>query len=323
MKEFKKIKPSSIVWLVITIVLSILIYILTVNKIIKSSNQMLLAQIIISVITALSLNLIIGVTGQFSLGHAGYMAIGAYSSGLITKSIGGYPGLFIGIIVGIIISIIFSLIVAIPTMRLKGDYLAIATLGFAEIIRIIIVNVPFTNGAVGLGGIPKIVTVPILFIFMIFTIVFITFLYRSRFGRALNAIRDDEIASSAVGINVSKYRILAFIVGASFASIAGSLYANYYSFIQPGEFDFNKSIDILVIVVLGGLGNFTGSILAAISFGLLNIVLQQYPDIRMIIYSLVLILIMILKPKGLLGNYEFSLKKLLDKEDKHESIENK
>jgi branched-chain amino acid transport system permease protein len=267
----------------------------------------------INIILAVSLNLIVGVCGQFSLGHAGFMAIGAYSAGVITKMIPNDFGLIVGVLVGFVISAIAALIVSIPTLRLKGDYLAIATLGFAEIIRIIIQNIKITNGAAGLTGIPQLTTWPILFLCTVVSVVICTNFVRSAPGRACAAINDDEIAAEAMGINTTKYKVYAFVVGALLASLAGSLFANYFYVLNPSQFTFNKSIDILVMVVFGGMGSMSASIIAAALIGFLNMYLQQFTDIRMILYGAALALMMIFRPQGILGSWEFSLEKMFEK----------
>lgn len=285
--------------------------------ILSSVYQTVLQTIMINIMLAISLNLIIGITGQFSLGHAGFMCIGAYCAGVLLKQVGGVPGLFIGILVGILISCIMALIVAIPTLRLKGDYLAIATLGFGEIIRIIVLNMTITNGAAGLV-LPKVVTMTMLYIGVVVSLIVIVNFGRSAPGRACISIREDEIASEAMGINTTKYKVIAFIIGAIIASAAGSLYAGNFYVIRPEMFTYNKSIDILVIVVFGGMGSITGSVIAAVVLGLINSFLQSFSGIRMIIYGIALVLIMIFRPSGLLGTKEFTFSALLKKLSKKE-----
>lgn len=285
--------------------------------IINSVNQTVLQSIMINIILAVSLNLIIGITGQFSLGHAGFMCIGAYSAGVMMKQIPGYGGFFSGIGVGLLLSALVAMIVAIPTLRLKGDYLAIATLGFAEIIRIIVLNLEITNGAAGLV-LTKIVNFPIMYFAVVLSLIVIVNFGRSAQGRACISIREDEIASEAMGINTTKYKVIAFVIGAMIASIAGALYAGNFYVIKPEMFSFNKSIDILVLVVFGGMGSVTGSVIAAVVLGFINSFLQAFSSIRMIIYGIALVLIMIFRPSGLLGTKEFTFSKLLDKFSKKE-----
>lgn len=320
--KYKRLKKSFFAWLAVYVFGFLILFLLSEFKIIKSSMQISLATIGINIILGQSLNLIIGVAGQFSLGHAAFMGIGAYATALTLQYIDSGWGFYLGMLVGAVISIVFSLIISIPTLRLKGDYLAIATLGFGEIIRLLLENLSFTNGASGIAGISKHVSLYTIYIFIIVTTLVIYFLYKSKYGRALNAIKNDEMAASSVGLNVLKYRVLAFLIGAVFASIGGSLYASYFSFIRPSLFGFDKTIEILIVVVLGGLGNFTGVFIAAIILGINNILLGNFVDIRMIMYALILIMIMLFKPQGLLGKYEFSWKKVLKEEAVYDEINN-
>ncbi|MDI9518124.1 MAG: branched-chain amino acid ABC transporter permease [Erysipelotrichaceae bacterium] len=309
---------TNLAWLLVIIGSYLLINVLISAGVINKIYQTVMLTIGINIILAISLNLIIGITGQFSLGHAGFMSIGAYSAGVIVKMMDGAPSsVYIGMLVGILISIVVALIVATPTLRLKGDYLAIATLGFGEIIRIVIQNMKITNGAAGLV-LPKLIDWPVVFVFLVIsTIVIVSFTY-SAYGRACISVREDEIASETMGINTTKYKIMAFVVGAIFASIAGTLYATSFYVIKPEIFSFNKSIDILVIVVFGGMGSFTGSFVSALLISVLNTSLQSFADIRTIIYGALLVLIMIFRPQGLLGKYEFKFSKLFDKFAKKE-----
>ena len=284
--------------------------------ILGSYHQITLYNICINIILAVSLNLIIGICGQFSLGHAGFMCIGAYSAAIVVRSMGNMMGFGLGILVGLIISSIAALIVSIPTLRLRGDYLAIATLGFAEIIRIAVLNMDITNGAAGLTGIPKLTTWPLLFVLMVISVVIVTNFGRSRQGRACISVREDEIASEAMGINTTRYKTTAFVIGAMLASVAGALYACNFYVIKPDLFTFNKSIDILVMVVFGGMGSITGSVIAAVFIGILNTVLQSFASLRMIIYGVVLVAIMIFRPSGLLGTKEFTFSALLNRRKK-------
>lgn len=267
-----------------------------------------LVTICVNIILAVSLNLITGFTGQFSLGHAGFMAIGAYTTGLITMAHPTLPAFLGAVLAGAVISAAVGFLVGLPTLRLRGDYLAIATLGLAEIIRILLLNFKFTNGAAGLSGIPQFVDWNWLFLFTAGTVLVITNFLHSAHGRACISIREDEIASESVGINTAQSKTLAFSLGAFFAGIGGGVYASYFYFLKPDLFGFLKSIDILVIVVLGGLGSISGSILAAILLAVVSTLLQPFPEIRMIIYSLVLVVIMIFRPQGLMGTREVSVR---------------
>ena len=300
-------------WTILMVAVYFFFLILMNTGIINLSYQVTLYDICINIMLAVSLNLIIGICGQFSLGHAGFMCVGAYSAGIITKMIPTTGGLIIGILVGFVLSAILAIIVSVPTLRLRGDYLAIATLGFAEIVRIMAQNMKITNGAAGLSGIPKLTTWPLLYLGVVITLLVVCNFTRSAPGRACLSIREDEIASEAMGINTTKYKVLAFVIGALLASLAGALFACNYYIIKPTQFNFNKSIDILVMVVFGGMGSMTSSVIAAIAIGLLNMVLQNFAELRMVIYGVALIAIMIFRPQGILGNREFSFKKLLER----------
>ena len=293
-------------WLILIAISYAVIFYLIRIGVINAYYQITLISIGINIILALSLNLIIGVCGQFSLGHAGFMCIGAYSSAIILKMMPNIWGLLLGMLVGAIISSIAALIIALPTLRLRGDYLAIATLGFSEIIRIIVLNMKITNGAAGINNIPKLTDFTIVFIVLVVTLIVIINFTRSAPGRACISIREDEIASEAMGVNTTKYKTIAFVIGAIIASVAGTLYASYYYTIKPDTFNFNKSIDILVIVVFGGMGSMTGSVLSGTLLGLINFFLQSFAELRMILYSIIIILIMVFRPSGLLGTKEFT-----------------
>jgi branched-chain amino acid transport system permease protein len=266
----------------------------------------------INIILAVSLNLVNGYTGQFSLGHAGFMSVGAYLSAAVTMLLGprllGEDGgtavqqglLFFGaLLVGGIAAAIAGLAVGIPSLRLKGDYLALVTLGFGEIIRVVFQNVDALGGALGLNGIPNYTTVFWVYSFAALTVFTVVCLVRSTYGRGFIATHDDEIASEAVGLNTTRYKIVAFVVGAFFAGVAGGLYGHFKLTITPSGFDFTKSIEIVVMVILGGMGNTPGVILAAILLTVLPEVLRAVDQYRMILYSVLLIVLMLVRPKGL------------------------
>lgn len=307
------LNKANLAWLLLSVVSFIVLTILMKVGIIGSYYSITLYNIFINIILAVSLNLVIGVCGQFSLGHAGFMCIGAYCAGIMVKMMPNMTGLAIGVLIGFALSTIVALIVSIPTLRLKGDYLAIATLGFAEIVRILVQNMEITNGAAGLNGIPKLTTFPLLFVCAVIAILVVCNFTHSTPGRACLSIREDEIASEAMGINTTKYKVIAFVIGALLASLAGALFACNFYVIKPDQFTFNKSIDILVMVVFGGMGSMTSSVLAAVAIGIINVVLANFSEIRMIIYGLALVGIMIFKPTGILGTKELSFKKLFDK----------
>jgi len=285
----------------------------------------------INSILAMSLNLINGFTGQFSIGHAGFMAAGGYLSAALTiyhgdkiikllsfmpESISKNIAFFIFLIAGGLFSALLGIIIGIPTLRLKGDYLAIATLGFGVIIRVIIYNMDVVGGARGFPGIPQL-TNSVWVMFWAF-ICFIV-LYRminSSHGRAIISIREDETASEAMGVNTTYYKVLAFSIGAFFAGVAGGLFGHYLMLLHPASFTFMRSVEILLMIVLGGLGSLTGSIIGAFVLTVLPEALRGFSSLRLIIYSLTLIVLMLIRPTGLMGNKEISLGSIVRKLNK-------
>ena len=273
----------------------------------------------INIILAVSLNLVNGYTGQFSLGHAGFMSVGAYFSAAISLFV--VPSMFgeigesalrqglvfvLALLVGGICAAIAGLLVGVPSLRLKGDYLALVTLGFGEIIRVIFQNVEKLGGALGLNAIPPYTTIFWVLAFVGITVFVVTCLVNSTYGRGFLATHDDEIASEAVGLNTTRYKIVAFVIGAFFAGIAGGLYGHFKLTITPTGFDFTKSIEIVVMVIMGGMGNTIGVILAAVLLTLLPELLRPIAEYRMIIYSFLLIVLMLVRPQGLF-NFKYSL----------------
>ncbi len=300
------INKKNIITLILILVLYAAVQALIATGIISSFYEITLATICINIILAVSLNLVTGFTGQFSLGHAGFMSIGAYAGALINMEMSSTGGFLLGTLAGAVAAAIVGVIIGIPTLRLKGDYLAIATLGMAEIIRVVFLNMNITNGAAGLNGIPRYTNWLWLFVFTALTLVMISNFIRSSHGRACISIREDEIAAESMGISTTKYKVTAFAVGAFFAGIAGSLYSSYFYFINPNIFGFMKSVDILVIVVFGGMGSITGSVIAAVVLAVITTFLQSYSELRMIIYALLLIIIMLFRPQGILGTKEIT-----------------
>ncbi len=264
----------------------------------------------INIVLAVSLNLVNGYTGQFSLGHAGFMAVGAYASAAFTLFAAPrwFPDanflvtsacFFVALLLGGLASAGAGVIVGAPSLRLKGDYLAIVTLGFGEIIRVIFRNVDALGGALGLNGIPFHTNFFWVSFWGLITIYMVLALVNSSFGRGFLAVRDDEIAAEAMGINTTQYKIIAFVVSAFFAGIAGGLYAHLKSSIDPKGFDFMRSIEIVVMVILGGMANTRGVIMAAVILTLLPEILRPIAEYRMVIYSLLLIILMLTRPQGL------------------------
>jgi branched-chain amino acid transport system permease protein len=265
----------------------------------------------INIVLAVSLNLVNGYTGQFSLGHAGFMAVGAYMSAWLTTVIGPHiltasAGAFstalffiVALLAGGIVSGVAGVLVGVPSLRLKGDYLAIVTLGFGEIIRVLLQNLDQVGGARGLPGIPPYTNAFWAYGAAIVTIYVVLALVHSTYGRGFQAVHDDEVAAEAMGINTTRYKVTAFVVGAFFAGIAGGLYAHFMQFINPEGFNFMKSVEIVVMVILGGMGNTIGVVIAAALLTILPEVLRAFSDYRMVIYSLLLVILMLTRPQGL------------------------
>lgn len=266
----------------------------------------------INVILVVSLNLINGFTGQFSIGHAGFFAIGAYLSAYLTVKL--QVPFVPALICGGILAGITGLAVGLPALRLRGDYLAIATLGFGEIIRVIILNTNAVGGARGFSGIPKYTTFGLAYLTAIITVVAIRNFVSSDYGRACLAVREDEIAAASLGVNSTYFKVLAFSLGAFFAGTAGALFSHYLQYMAPtpSQIGFLKSIDILIMLVMGGLGSITGSIVAAVVLTVLPEFLRGFAEYRMVIYPILLIAVMIYRPAGLLAGREFSLDSLLN-----------
>ena len=304
------LNKRNIITFVVLLVIFVLVQFLISEKIITSYMRSNLYWIGIYIMLGLSLNMIIGITGQLSLGHAGFMSIGAFSAAVALKSTPTLAGLFIGIGIGIIISLIVSFIVAVPTLRLKGDYLAIATLGVSEIIRIVLNNLSITGGASGISNIKMLMSWPLLYVFVVLTILLTHNFKNSAVGRACISIKEDEIAAEAMGINTTYYKVIAFMFGAAIAAVAGALFSTTYYIVKPDSFGVSTSINILILVVFGGMGSLSGTVIATFLIGFVNIVLQPYAELRMIMYALVLIVVMIFRPQGLFGSQELSLKLL-------------
>ena len=277
----------------------------------------------INITLAVSLNLVNGFTGQFSMGHAGFMSVGGYmSSYLTTTYFASNPDIlqnpiisgvifFFALIAGGVAATLAGYVVGLPSLRLRGDYLAIVTLGFGEIIRVLLLNMNIVGGARGMSGIQPLTNFFWVFIFALLTVFCVWRVVHSAKGRVLLAIREDEIAGTSMGVNTTEGKVWAFSLGAFFAGIAGGLFAHYLTTLNPGTFDFNRSFEIIIMVVLGGMGSISGSIVAAIFLTLLKEVLRPLQqitgyDLRMIIYSLVLIGMMLTRPQGIFGTSEIT-----------------
>jgi branched-chain amino acid transport system permease protein len=274
----------------------------------------------INIVLAVSLNLINGFTGQFSIGHAGFMAIGAYASAYVTVTFGdriraaisflpefARDGalLLLALTVGALLAAAAGFLVGVPSLRLRGDYLAIVTLGFGEIIRVFILNIDAVGGARGYGGIPKLANFFWIYGFAAFTILIVSRTVGSSFGRTLIAIREDEIAAEAMGVDTTRSKVVSFVVSSALAGIGGGLLGHYLMYLHTNSFTFIKSIEVIIMIVIGGLGSITGSVLGAVLYIGLTESLREFSQYRMVLFSFHLIVIMIVRPQGILGHWEF------------------
>lgn len=309
----KNRKKTYLITTGLVILFYVLIQVLISANVLSRYWQGILNLICINMIMATSLNLTVGVLGQINLGHAGFMAIGAYSAALFLKTgiVTGFPAFILSLIVGGFVAAIFGILIGLPVLRLTGDYLAIVTLAFGEIIRVLIENLDFTGGAQGLAGIPTTNDFGKFFFMAVFVITMIFTWAESRHGRTVLSIRDNELAAEACGINITKYKTLAFTLSAVFAGIAGALYAQSIGVLAANIFNYNKSFDYLVMVVLGGMGSITGAIFSSIGLTVIPELLKPLAEWRMVIYAIILIVVMIFRPQGLLGRKEFSIRRLL------------
>ena len=318
----------------VVILIYIVMQILTASGSISSTMQGLLVPICAYVVMAISLNLTVGILGELSLGHAGFMSVGAFTGVTAAMALSGRVSSgIVCLIVGAVFAAIVGFLIGIPVLRLKGDYLAIVTLAFGEIIKGIFNNLYvgidsnglhmsllsdktdlaeggklIIGGPMGLTSIPRYSTFTIGIILVIITLIVVFHLVSSRQGRAIMAVRDNRIAAESIGVNITKYKLMAFTVSAALAGASGTLFAMNYSTIVANKFDFNTSILILVFVVLGGLGNMLGSIIAAAALTILPEALRQFADYRMLVYAIVLILVMLATNNDTFKNFLRRLK---------------
>ncbi|MGI6491285.1 MAG: branched-chain amino acid ABC transporter permease [Pelotomaculum sp.] len=257
----------------------------------------------IFLIAALGLHLITGITGQFSFGHAAFLSIGAYTSALM--SIHLPTPFFLNLLAGGLMAALWGVILGFPSLRLTGDYLGITTLGFGEIVRVVFINMKITGGASGLAGIPRETNIALVYIIVALSIFALYRIQNSRFGRALMAIREDEIAAESMGINPLLYKIKGFALGTFFAGISGALFAHMIQYINPADFGFQKSFEILNYVVLGGLGSIPGAVLGTVVLSLAPEFLRIVQEYRMLFYGALMVTMMIFRPHGLLGGVDF------------------
>lgn len=275
--------------------------------------QTIFVSIGIAIVLATSLNISTGFLGQLVLGHAGFMAIGAYSAALVAIALrDAIPSDLALYLVSILAALVFTgiagAIVGAPALRLRGDYLGIMTLGFGQIVVVVLENIKITGRAFGLRNIPRIMTFPLAFWTVVAVVTTIVLFMNSRHGRAILSIREDEIASESVGINITKYKIIGFVMASAFGGVGGAIFAFQQGYMSPPAFNFVKSIEIFVMVVLGGMGSITGSVFAAAVLTFLPEQLRFIEQYRLLIYSIILILVMLFRPKGLMGTKEFSYK---------------
>lgn len=274
----------------------------------------------INIIMATSLNLVNGFTGQFSMGHAGFMAVGAYVSASMTTyfqatspdSLEGLTGVAIflcALFLAGLVSAIVGYIVGLPSLRLTGDYLAIVTLGFSEIIRVLLLNMDFVGGARGMPNIPSLSSFGWVYTFTIFTVFVVWRILKTAQGRSFLSVREDEIAAQAMGVDTTKTKVRAFVLASFLAGVGGGLFAHFLKFINPATFDLNRSFEMIIMVVMGGMGSVTGAVFAGGFLTVLREALRELQsftgvDLRMIIYSLFLIILMLTRPMGIFGHYE-------------------
>jgi len=254
----------------------------------------------INIIMVLGLNITTGVTGQLSMGHAGFMSIGAYTSAILTLQ-AGIP-FWLTLLAGAAVAAVFGFVIGLPALRLEGDYLAMVTIGFAEIVRVFFLNFEPGGKAVGLSGIPQETSFTLVLIMTLVVIFFTQRLLSSRIGKAMYSIRENEIAAEACGINTTHLKVLSFVLGAFLGGLGGALYAHYMYYISPQDFDFMRSIEMLNMVVLGGLGSIPGAILGAAILTVLPEMLRVVAEYRLLFYGALLVILMIFRPNGLLGD---------------------
>ena len=314
--KLKKATVNKLITYLMVIGMFTAIYILNEGGYLSRQLQKMLVPICINIILAISLNITVGFLGELTLGHAAFMSVGAYSGCLFSIAMketlpmaARFP---LAMLVGGLVAAVFGILVGVPVLRLRGDYLAIVTMAFAEIIRVCFCNFSITGGGKTMSGILKLSTFDRAFWIMVVCVAVMFLFVRSRFGRTVQAIREDYIAASASGINVTYYKVLTFAVSAFFAGVGGSVYAHYMTAMIPTNFNFNYSAELLSEVIIGGTGSLTGSIIGAAFLSSLPELMRDFSTYRMLAYSVVLVLVMLFRPGGIFGRWEFSLTRLLD-----------
>lgn len=318
--KYTTLNTRNLLKLLFVIAIYGVVYIVVSQDLLLRQYRSVLVLITVNIILAVSLNLVTGFLGELSLGHAGFMMIGAYSGAIFSNYLAAtnpnIPDMLVilsAIIVGGVSSALAGVVIGIPVLRLSGDYLAIVTLAFGEIVRSIAENLKITNGATGLSGIEKYTSYKhftYAFVIMVISVIVISNVIHSRQGRAIISVRENHIAAESLGIHISRFKLLAFVIGSFFAGIAGVIHAHNQGSIFPNEAGYNKSIDILVIVVLGGMGSIKGSIIAAIILTVLPEILRDAADYRQLLYAIVLIIMMIVNSSDKLAVLK---KNLVDK----------
>ena len=328
----KNIKWKHYINYIVIFAATVLFTVMSFSGALKSSDIYMLEKIAIAIMLAVSLSMVVGFLGELSLGHAGFMCVGAYLGGksavLLEPIIGEFPALFVSLIIGGLVAALFGVIIGLPALRLRGDYLAIVTLAFGEIVRSVFMNSSDESfgGSLGLDTprFDKNYLFIIAFVLVLACLAVMQNLIRSKHGRAITSIRDNEIAAKATGINVTKYKLIVFTVSSFFAGIAGVLYSYSNYTVQSTKFSYNYSIEILVMVVLGGMGNINGSIIAATLITFLDVTLQKYLTgnlavLQDLFYALILIVLVIYNNAPSLKGFResHSLKKFFEKFKKH------
>ncbi|BAD39808.1 branched-chain amino acid ABC transporter permease protein [Symbiobacterium thermophilum IAM 14863] len=317
---------NAVVSAALIVALYIVLSLLRQQGIIGTYWGMILDLALITTTSAIGLSLIYGFAGQFSLGHVAFYGIGGYVSAYITKAYGATTLNFVlGLAAGTLAAALIAFLIGLPILRLRSDYLGIATLGFGVIVKVFMDNSDkiskLLGGSMGMTGIPRLTTFPWVFWSAVLVILLARNLVHSSHGRACISVREDEIAADIMGIDTTRFKMLAFVLGCAMAGLAGGLYAHLYVYLHPKSFEFLKSFDVLLIVVLGGLGSLTGTVVAGMGVVFLQEVLrdvlgQQFLEWRGVVYALVLIVLMILRPQGLMGGWEFSLDRWLSRPSK-------
>ena len=328
MEKLKNVKWNHYLNYIVVAAVTVIFAILSLTGLIESSDKYLLEKVAIAITLAVSLSMVVGFLGELSLGHAGFMCIGAYLGGktavILEPVIGEWPALIVSLLVGGIVAAVFGMIIGLPALRLRGDYLAIVTLAFGEIVRSVFMNSSKESfgGSLGLDTprFNKDILFVIAFVMVLATLAVTQNLIRSKHGRAITAIRDNEIAARATGIDVTKYKLLVFTVSSFFAGIAGVLYSYSNFTVQSTKFSYNYSIEILVMVVLGGMGSINGAIIAATLITFLDVELQtiltgNLAVLQDLIYALILIVLVIYNNAPALKNFreKYNLKAFINK----------